>query len=324
MKRLPLFALFWVLLLGLSSATSIAMAQTGLRIAMVQWRGETEACRGFMDAMKDSGYSPRYTVLNAAQDRKRLATLLRNELAPNLDEFDYVYSYGTTASKMTKTILDHRVPHVFSNVAAPVESGIAHNMQSAGPNMSGTSNRVPLSLQIETAMKVLKFKKLGIFFNPREKNAMVIRNELYELGKSHGFEVVDFRSPPSQDKLNQNLQVLERNPQAIDAVYLPLDSFLMTRASSIGSALRSINAVSIAAQKKYIENGALFGTIPDYYKLGRIVASIVIRHQNGEDLEGIPIATPIEPTLMVNLTTARMLGIEFPESLLKKAIVVEQ
>jgi len=144
-------------------------AEKDIRIAMIQWRGETEACRGFKDSLKEMGYSAQYTVLNAAQNRTMLGRLLREELLPNLDKFDYVYSYGTTASKMTKTILNNKLPHVFSNVAAPVESEIADTMQSSGGNMSGTSNRVPLSLQIETAIRVVSFKKLGIMFNPREK-----------------------------------------------------------------------------------------------------------------------------------------------------------
>lgn len=120
-------------------------------IAMVQWRGEIEACRGFKDALQEMGYTVQYPVLNAGQDRTELGRLLREELLPNLEKFDYVYSYGTTASKRTKTALNNRAPHVFSNVAAPVESAIADSMQSSGGNMSGTSNRVSLSRQIEIA-----------------------------------------------------------------------------------------------------------------------------------------------------------------------------
>jgi ABC-type uncharacterized transport system substrate-binding protein len=137
---------------------SVALAaENQLNVAMVQWRGETEACRGFKDALKEMGYAVQYTVLNAAQDRTKLGGLLREQLLPSLKNFDYVYSYGTTASKMTKTALSNKVPHVFSNVAAPVESEIAASMNSSGGNMSGTSNRVPLSLQIEIARRAVPF-----------------------------------------------------------------------------------------------------------------------------------------------------------------------
>jgi len=294
-----------------------------LRIAMIQWRGETEACRGFKDALKEMGYSTQYTVLNAAQNRKTLGRLLREELLPNLKNFDYVYSYGTTASRMTKTILNDEVPHVFSNVAAPVESGIADTMQSSGGNVSGTSNRVSLSLQIETAIRVIRIKKLGIMFNPREKNAMVIRGNLRKISQKFGFQVIDLRSVPDGDSLQDNLQKLGNNSVSVDAVYLPLDSYHMTKAKLIGSKLRSAKIPTIAAQKRYIQNGALFGAIPDYYALGKEVAGIVDRHRKGEALINIPIATPKKPLIMVNKTTSQALNIQLPEDLLKGAVVVE-
>ena len=323
MKRLIVNSICLVMLGLLTPSTELFAGSKDLKIAMIQWRGETEACRGFKDALKEMGYSAQYTVLNAAQNRTTLGRLLREELLPNLKNFDYVYSYGTTASKMTKTVLQNKVPHVFSNVAAPVESEIADSMQSSGGNMSGTSNRVPLSLQIEIARKVVRFKKFGIMFNPREKNAMVIRGNLYEIGKKHGFQVIDLRSAPAGDSLQSNLQKLSDRSVSVDAVYLPLDSYHMTKAKLIGSELRSAKIPTIAAQKKYIQNGALFGTIPDYYALGKEVAGIVDRHRKGEALINIPIATPKKPLIMFNKTTSQVLNIRLPEDLLTGAIVVE-
>ena len=143
MKKLLISTLPLAFVFASIFSMPVLAAERDVRISMIQWRGETEACRGFKDALKEMGYSAQYTVLNAAQSRTTLGRLLREDLLPNLDNFDYVYSYGTTASKMTKTILNNKVPHVFSNVAAPVESEIADSMQSSGRNMSGTSNRVP-------------------------------------------------------------------------------------------------------------------------------------------------------------------------------------
>lgn len=323
MKKILLGSMLLSLAVMLIPSGVVVAAETQLSIAMIQWRGETEACRGFKDALKEMGYTVQYTVLNAAQDRTKLGGLLREQLLPNLKNFDYVYSYGTTASKMTKTALNDKVPHVFSNVAAPVESEIAVSMSSSGGNMTGTSNRVPLSLQIEIARRALPFKKLGIMFNPREKNAMVVRESLYEIAKEQGFDVVDLRSVPGGDTLQSNLQKLRDRSVSIDAVYLPLDSYHMTKADLIGSTLRSAKIPTIAAQKKYIQNGALFGVIPDYYALGKEVARIVDRHQKGEELIKIPVVTPKEPLIMVNKTTAQVLGVVLPETLMARAIAVE-
>jgi putative ABC transport system substrate-binding protein len=319
------FITSFLLVLAAFLLPSSAVPATGkdLRIVMVQWRGETEACRGFKDALKEMGYSVQYTVLNAKQDRTRLGGLLREQLLPNLKDFDYVYSYGTTASKMTKTILNNKLPQVFSNVTAPVESEIVNSMQSSGGNISGTSNRVPLSLQIETAIRVVRLKTLAIMFNPREKNAAVVRENLHEISKRYGFQVIDLRSVPGGDSLQNNLKKLSDGTVKVDAVYLPLDSYHMTQAKLIGSELRSAKVITIAAQKKYIQNGALFGAIPDYYALGKEVAEIVDRHQKGEALVNMPIVTPKEPLIMINKTTSQALGVAFPKDMLARAVIVE-
>jgi ABC-type uncharacterized transport system substrate-binding protein len=323
MKKICLSAMCLALSISLIFTNLLFAGSKNLKIAMIQWRGETEACKGFQAELKELGYSVQYTVMNAGQDRKELGRLLRKELEPKLYNFDYIYSYGTTASKMTKSIVNDRIPHLFSNVAAPVESDIVPSMASSGGNISGTSNRVPLTLQIGTALKVIQFKRLGLFFNPREKNAMVIRNELYAIAKDFGFEVIDLRSPPVQDSLEQNLQKLVDKSIVVDAVYLPLDSFLLTKAELIGTKLRTAKIKSIAAQKKYIENGALFGVIPDYYKLGKVVATILDRHQKGEKLQNIPIQTPKEPLVVINKSSSDELNINIPEAFRKKAIIVE-
>jgi putative ABC transport system substrate-binding protein len=322
MRKL-IHGLLLVLVLPLVCGMPASAASKNLNVAMIQWRGETEACRGFRDGLKEAGYSVRYSVLDAEQSRTNLGRLLREKLLPNLESYDYVYSYGTTASQMTKTILNNRVPHVFSNVTAPVESEIADSMQSSGGNLSGTSNRVPLSFQIETAIRVLRFKTLGIMFNPREKNVVVIRRTLHDLGNKYGFQVVDLRSAPGGDSLERNLQKLTDGSTQVDAVYLPLDSYHMTEADVIGPRLRSAKIVTIAAQKKYIQNGALFGAIPDYYALGKEVAGIVDRNRRGEALIDVPIETPRKPLIMINQTTSQALGIRFPEDLLRGAIIVE-
>ena len=323
MKKMFIGLIFLALIISLDFGNSSIAADKALKIAMVQWRGETEACVGFRDELKRLNYSVQYTVMNAEQKRTRLSTLLRKKLLPNLGNFDYVYSYGTTASKMTKTILSNKIPQVFSNVASPVESDIVKSTVASGENISGTCNTIPVSVQIETAMKVIKFRKLGILFNPREKNALIMRNDLYRVAAKLGIEVIDLRSPPSHDMLEQNLQKLVEKSIVLDAIYLPLDSFLITQADFIGIKLRDAQMKSIAAQKQFIIKGALLGTIPDYYNLGTKVASIVDRHQKEEKLENIPIQFPEEPLIMVNKTTSAQLGVRIPKRLLTKAIIVE-
>ncbi len=294
-----------------------------LNIAMVLWRGITDAEKGFQAGLKEFGYSTRYTIIDAKQDRAEFAGLLRNELEPRLAEFDYIYSFGTTASQMVKLMNNERVPHIFNIVTDPVKADIARNMDSAGKNISGISHQISLRLQLKKARKIKPFKTLGFLFNSREKNSNIIREELQLIAKSHQFKLIELRTAPVRNILDKNLIKIEDGTVTVDAVYLPTDSYLVSNADLIGSRLKKAGVVSFGAQKEYISEGVLMGLVPDYYKLGKNAASILDRHQKGEKLKDIPVHFETNPKLMINETTRKHLGIRIPDDILKNAIVIE-
>jgi len=314
--------LFLTLVILLVSRNSPFDSEKSLKIAMILWRGETRAESGFKDGLKELGYSAEYIIINAGQDIKKLGVLL-SKLKSEFDEFDYIYTFGTTVSRRTRVIVNDRVPQIFNVVTDPVGAGIVQSTESSGGNISGMSDAIPISVQIKSALEVIKFNKLGIFFNPREKNSMITRKELYNVAKDLDFEVIDLRSPPVQKMLQENLQKLIDESILVDAVYLPSDSFLVSNAKLIGSQLRTAKVKSIGAIKIFIENGVLMGVVVDYYHLGRSVAKIVDRHQKGEKLQNIPIEKVEEPYLVINKTTSDILNIKIPETVLKKAYIVE-
>ena len=322
MKNIVFRLLFLILVTLLVFSNSLLAGEKSLKIAMILWRGETRAESGFKDGLKELGYSAEYIIINAGQDIKKLGLLL-SKLKPKFDEFDYIYTFGTTVSRRTRVIVNDRVPQIFNVVTDPVGAGIVQGMESSGGNIGGLSNKIPISLQIKNALEVIKFNKLGIFFNPREKNSMIIRKELYNIAKDFDFEVIDLRSPPVQKMLQENLQKVIDKSILVDAVYLPSDSFLVSNAELIGSKLRAAKVKSIGAIKSFIENGALLGVVFDNYQLGRTVAKIVDRHQKGEKLQNIPIEKVEKPYLVINKTTIDILNINIPETVLKKATIVE-
>ena len=294
-----------------------------LKVAMVVWRGETEAEKGFRAGLKALGYAVQYTVINAGQDRSELGRLLRDELKSNLDKFDYVYTFGTTVSKSAKSIVMNKTPQIYNIVTDPVGAGIVKSTEASGENVTGVTLAIPLSMQIQTALKVIAFRRLGFMFNPREKNSMLVRDKLNSVAKQSQFEIVDLRSPPAQEMLQENLEKLKSKAIKVDAVYLPSDSFLASKAKFIGETLVAAKITSIASLETYIEKGALMGVVPDYFELGQIAAAIVHRKERGEQFSLIPMQATKHPQLMINRTTANTLNVKMPEEMLKKAVVVD-
>src|SRR6266852_2417798 len=141
MKRLLLLILlsFSSIILAFPNHSDLASAKD-LKIAMILWRGETEAEKGFQQGLKEFGYSVQYTVMNAGQDRTELGRLLRENLKPKLETFDYVYVFGTTVTLATKSIVQDKVPVIFNIVADPVGAGIVKSVEVSGGNIAGVTN----------------------------------------------------------------------------------------------------------------------------------------------------------------------------------------
>ena len=323
MKKLLLVLLsFSSIILAFPNHWGLASAKD-LKITMILWRGETEAEKGFQQGLKELGYSVQYIVMNAGQDRTELGRLLRENLKPTLGDFDYVYTFGTTVTLAAKSIIPDKLPQIFNNVADPVGAGIVQSLNSSGSNIAGVTNEIPLPLQFQTAQKIIPFKRLGLLFNPREKNSMLVRDKLSEISSKFQFELFDLRSPPAQDMLQENLQKLKDKSIAVDAVYLPPDSFLVSNAQLIGSELRAAKIKSIAALETFVEKGALMGVVADFFELGKTAATIVHRHQRGAKFKEIPVQTAKQPHLMINKTTSKALNINLPDGVVKKAVLVE-
>lgn len=294
-----------------------------IKIAMILWRGETQAEKGLKDGLKSSGYSVEYVTYDAEQDKSKLADILRKEIEPNVSDYQYVYCFGTTAIKMSKGILGDRVPQFFNAVAAPVEAEIVTSMDAPGGNISGVTNKVPVALQLEKARKIVPFKKLGFLFNPRERNSVLFGEELKALSGKMGFEVVELNAAPEGNQLEQTLQDLADKKVEVDAVFLPTDSFLTSKAKLIGEKLSESKIPSIGALEDFIKNGVLVGVTSDYYELGKMAAEIVDQNQKGKKMGEIPIAAPKAIKFVINSKTCSLLGIQVPKDVLDAVQMVE-
>lgn len=300
----------YVLLLTLILVPGVIESKE-LQIALLLWRGETTAEKGFKDGLEERGYSVNFSTFDVEQDVTKLGTAL-NLITSQTDSYDYIYTFGTTVSRRAQIVIGNKVPQIFNVVTDPAGAGIVETNERPGANISGASDAVPLAQLFEILTDNFKFKKLGFFFNPREKNSMLIREKVYASGNILGFDVVDFRSPPVAESLQQNLYKIIHTPGLVDAVFFPGDSFLVSNAALIGEQLQSSKILSFGTVRNYMEHGVLFGLAVDYYGLGKSVAVIVDRNQRGEELSQISVAQA-EFSLMINKTTKDMLGLQIPQ-----------
>ncbi|WP_353572192.1 ABC transporter substrate binding protein [Candidatus Albibeggiatoa sp. nov. BB20] len=290
-----------------------------LSIALVLWNGETIAEQSFKSELEQLGYQVTYEQINAEQSKKTLVLSVYDNLMPEIEKYDYIYTYGTTVSMLIKNLLQEKVPQIFNIVVAPVEAKLIESLQNTGGNISGASPAIDLALQLKNARKLFEFKRLGLFFNPRERNSLIIRQKLQVLAIEQGFKIIDLSLPPNTNQLDKHVQALKNNEMQLDAVYLPMDTFISTQAKKITDAMHSLNIKTIGANSAQLKQGILVGTIVDFAEMGRAAAQVVHQHQQSGTFDNIPVQLPQQPRFIINHTIAKQLNIGIPEPIQKYA-----
>jgi len=281
-------------------------------IAMIMWRGETIAEKGFIDELDKSTYDIALTKYNADQNNQRLKKII-TQIQNN--PVDIIYVFGTTATKAVLLRVKD-TPVVFNIVNRPVGSGIIASWESSKNNATGASNKVSTINQLKTLKKVIKYKKLGIIYNPKEQNSIIQRNNVKRLENTLHFSLKEYRISREQEIL----KILPQMRDKIDAVFLPADSMIKFLGKKIMEVVNEYNIPSLSSVGSMVpEDGVLLGFVPKYYELGRIAARKAILILNGRNPSDIPSSVLDHYHISVNMKTARKINIQIPMSLLVMA-----
>ena len=281
------------------SCLLLALPAQALTIAMVLWRGETEAERAFRAELNRLGHLPTFVTFNANQGRTVLATLLRQQLLPALDNYDYIYSFGTTATIMVKSLIGNRKPLIFSIVADPFGAGFLSKEKAENRMVAGTSNMVPMELQLANARRYLPASKgLLLPFNPREQNTLLTADLLLREARRYQWELTTWRIAPDKRRLASELKRLQHAAKE-SIVFLAADSYLLSIAPELLAALNEAGIPTICSAELYVEHGCTVGTISSYRALGQMAANIIHRNLQGTPLQDIPLQTDLAPQLVL-------------------------
>ncbi len=304
-----------VILIFASVAPSWAREQ--VHIAMVLWRGMTEAENGFQSQLNESEeYEFKFTVFDANQDKKELTRIIDNLDA---SQYNLIYSFGTTVTKTLKNKVTD-IPIVFNIVSRPMKAGIIDSWENSGSNITGASNAVPMGSAFNTLSNVMYIGRLGFVYNPKEANSKIQRDELELLQDKFNYKMVD--APiTSVDKIQDviNALVLEK----VDAVLLPQDSLVKASADEIIPPLNKHKIPSIVTIPAMVaENGAFLGLGPNYNDLGKLAAYKALAILRGEEPGNVPSSTLKRLHMTVNLSTAKEIGVNVPIQMLRISTVV--
>src|SRR5512138_134452 len=299
------------------------------------WRGCEEACQGFQDYLTERGVDVEFILRDAGQDKDALPGILAEARA---EAVDLILSWGTTVTlgiggtlrQLDDPAHNHDIPEIFMIVADPVGAQIVQSLERTGrSNMTGTYNRLPETVNIETIRTYLPgFRRLGLLYNSDEENSVLKRDELAALSGALDFELISREIPLDSGGEPRAAEIAPRlaelKAEGVDFLYLGSSSFLRKNRDIVtGAALANAIPVLSPYEELVRESEALISVAARYYDVGRLAG------EQAEKIlvEGIgpgelPVAQMTNFAIVINMDVARKLQLFPPIELLQIAETV--
>ncbi len=218
------------------------------------------------------------------------------------------------AAKHTTTL----VPIVFAAQMDPVGAGVVASLAQPGGNVTGLSLQ-----QTDTAGKRLellrelvpRLSRLAIMVNVVAAGAVLETHEIQATARALGIEAVTVEIRQAE----QIVPAIEALVGRADALYVATDPMMFTNRMSINALAQRVRMPTIYGTREYADAGGLVSYGPNYPDLFRRAADYVDKILRGTRPADIPVEQPTKFDLVINLKTAKALGLNIPPTLLARA-----
>jgi ABC-type uncharacterized transport system substrate-binding protein len=208
------------------------------------------------------------------------------------------------------------IPIVFAVDNDPVGTGLVASLARPGGNVTGLSVQAPdlVGKRLELLRELLPgLRRLAIMANVGYAAAVVDMREVQSTGRVLGLDIIPLEIRRSED-ISRAFEGL-RNRSA-DALYVCTDALVGTNQVHINTAANAARLPTMHSARTYVETGGLMSYGPSYPDLFRRAAEYVDKILRGAKPADLPVEQPIRFDLVINLATAKAIGLTIPESLL--------
>jgi ABC-type uncharacterized transport system substrate-binding protein len=274
---------------------------------------------GFREGLRDLGYVEGQNVViierSAGGRNERFPELVAELLRLGVDALVSSATPAIQAAKEgTKT-----VPIVMAGLTDPIAAEIVPNLARPGGNITGLTN-----IFTELSAKRLEFLKqaaprlsvVAVVWNPVHPGQRLAFKDTEAAARSLAISVVSIEVRRPEDFDAAFKTIANSRIDGLDVLPDPLTSFHRKQTASFAAQHR---LAAMYAAREWVEAGGLMSYGPNVPDLWRRAAIYVDKIFKGARPGDLPVERPTKFDLVINLKTAKALGLTIPPSLLQRA-----
>jgi putative ABC transport system substrate-binding protein len=210
------------------------------------------------------------------------------------------------------------IPIVFAATPDPVGSNLVASLARPGGNVTGLSNQAPdvAGKRLELLREAVPhLRRLAILVNVDNSLAAAETQETQGAARALGLEVATFEIRRAED-IAPAFQALKGG---VEAIYVVADPLMTTNRVRINTLALGARLPTMTILREYVDAGGLMSYGPNLKNQFRRAAAFVDKILRGTKPAEIPVEQPTRFDLVVNVTTAKAIGLTLPLTLLARA-----
>jgi putative ABC transport system substrate-binding protein len=317
---------FWLLASFLLTTVSIADAQQQARVSKIGQLGarpdSREASAGsevIRRMLRELGYGEgkNITIEYRSADNKldRLSVLADELVRLKVDVLLTPSPHAALAAKnATRTI-----PIVFNNVSDPVALGLVDSLARPGGNITGVANIASelIGKRLEILKETIpKLSRVAVLWNPQGPSFAHPWKESQLAAKELGLQLHSMEVSSTDKYEGAFKEAIKAGSAALAVTLSPLANANQKRIAEIAAKNR---LPAIYPRGDYVASGGLMSYGADQAEAYRRVAVFVDKILKGAKPADLPVEQPTKFDMMINLRTAKQIGVTIPPNVLARA-----
>jgi putative ABC transport system substrate-binding protein len=230
---------------------------------------------------------------------------------------DVIFTYGTPSSVAAKKATAV-IPIVFAAAGDPVGTGLVASLARPGGNITGLSIQQTdlASKRLEILRELLPgLRTLAILVDTGAPNSVLERDEVQTAAQTLGLATVT----SEVQKVEDIAPAFDALKGRAEALYVCSSPLLTTNRIRVNNLALGMRVPTMHGFREHIVAGGLMSYGPNFPSLFRGAADYVDKILRGAKPSDLPVEQPTKFDFTINLTTAKILGLTVPPSLLARA-----